>query len=272
MAFLQVDFFSYTLGMDSSMNVLLPERRHLVWNDRAQPDSPVLYLLHGHSDDHTGWIRKSVIELLVREMNLIVVMPNAHRSFYSNARYGHAYFDFLADELPVIVSNFFHASRMQSHNFVAGISMGGYGALKLALSRPEQFAGAASLSGAIYPREACEIAARAGMFTVADLYGNIDCVFGSEELFKGSENDLEALARTAAKHTRRPRLFLACGEEDPLLGETIRYENALKQTGSFKTKVVTAPGGHNWEFWNTQLVGMLQYIGIEGLGSGKHPV
>ena len=129
MALLNVDFYSYYLGMDSPLTVLLPEKRGR--KPEAAPDKkyPVLYLLHGHADDNTAWIRKSDLELLVRDHDLIVVMPSAHRSFYTNGRYGHLYFDYITKELPVIVGNFFPASARREDTYIGGLSMGGYGAL-----------------------------------------------------------------------------------------------------------------------------------------------
>ena len=125
MALLNVDFYSYYLGMDSPLTVLLPEKRGR--KPEAAPDKkyPVLYLLHGHADDNTAWIRKSDLELLVRDHDLIVVMPSAHRSFYTNGRYGHLYFDYITKELPVIVGNFFPASARREDSYVGGLSMGG---------------------------------------------------------------------------------------------------------------------------------------------------
>ncbi|WP_010272544.1 alpha/beta hydrolase [Paenibacillus senegalensis] len=190
MALLQVNFFSYILGMDSSMTVLLPEKRQQPYQSNPNKKYPVLYLLHGHSDDHTSWQRKSLIELLVRDHDLIVVMPNAHRSFYTNGKHGHRYFDFFAHELPVVVGNFFPASDKREDNFIAGLSMGGYGALKLALNFPEKFAAVGSLSGAMSPIDALIKADKNGMFTVTDFTENFKNVFGTKEEYQHTESDL----------------------------------------------------------------------------------
>ena len=168
MALLNVDFHSYYLGMDSPLTVLLPEKRGR--KPEAAPDKkyPVLYLLHGHADDNTAWIRKSDLELLVRDHDVIVVMPSAHRSFYTNGKYGHLYFDYITKELPIVVSNFFPASTRREDTFIGGLSMGGYGALKAALSCPEQYAGVAAMSAANSPFEAMKAAGT--MFSVSDLW------------------------------------------------------------------------------------------------------
>ena len=109
----------------------------------------MLYLLHGLSDDHTAWLRYTSIERYATARGLAVVMPAVHRSFYADEAHGHAYWQFVSEELPRIVAAFFRLSERPEDTFVAGLSMGGYGALKLGLHHPERFAAVASLSGAV---------------------------------------------------------------------------------------------------------------------------
>ncbi|HEY3664538.1 MAG TPA: alpha/beta hydrolase-fold protein, partial [Polyangiaceae bacterium] len=144
MASIDCKFFSETLGMASSMRVLLPEPSA---QQTARPPHPVLFLLHGLSDDETAWARFSGIERYVQTLDLAVVMPNVHRSYYSNMKHGYRYWDFISEELPNKARALFPLSPRRELSFVAGLSMGGYGALKLGLSKPESFAAAASLSG-----------------------------------------------------------------------------------------------------------------------------
>src|SRR5690606_35149889 len=110
---------------------------------------PVLYLLHGLSDDDTIWLRRTSIERYVAGLGLAVVMPNVHRSFYADMAYGGQYWTFLTEELPRVAGDFFPLSDAREDNYVAGLSMGGYGAFKWALSYPERFAAAGSLSGVL---------------------------------------------------------------------------------------------------------------------------
>ncbi len=141
MALIQCDFFSETLQLSTSMNVILPQP--------ARARYPVLYLLHGLSDDHTTWLRRTSIERYVDPLGLAVVMPAVHRSFYSDMAHGNRYWTFVSRELPALARGFFPISSSRADTFVAGLSMGGYGAFKLALSFPQRFAAAASLSGAL---------------------------------------------------------------------------------------------------------------------------
>ena len=109
----------------------------------------MLYLLHGLSDDHTAWLRYTSVERYAAAAGLAVVMPAVNRSFYANERHGGRYWDFISEELPKTVGRFFRVSQDPRDTYVAGLSMGGYGAMKLALSRPDRFAAAATLSGAL---------------------------------------------------------------------------------------------------------------------------
>src|SRR5689334_21523460 len=124
----EVNFLSETLGMRSSIYVLLPQRQ---LSDVNKPkDHRTLYLLHGHSDDHTAWMRFSSIEKHVEGLNLAVVMPAVHLSFYTDMVHGGKYWQFVSEEVPALVHNMFSLSTDRRDNFVAGLSMGGYGAFK----------------------------------------------------------------------------------------------------------------------------------------------
>ncbi|GIP34906.1 alpha/beta hydrolase family protein [Paenibacillus sp. J2TS4] len=263
MALINCNFFSYTLGMDSSMTVLLPEKRQQPHIPNPDKKYPVLYLLHGHSDDNTSWLRKSLIELLVRDYDIIVVMPNAHRSFYTDSKHGHRYFKFFSQELPVVVGNFFPASNKREDNYVAGLSMGGYGALKLALNCPDRFAAAGCLSGAISPSEALEAANRSSMFTVSDFEENFYNVFGGKEEMENTANDLFHVAdELDKKDVPKPRIYHSCGKGDPLYNTNIAFRDYMMKRTSFDYTFEESGGGHNWDFWNRELPAMLRKFGI----------
>src|SRR5215204_1145839 len=152
MALMRCDFFSDALGLSTSMTVILPQRTQAqigMASIGGDSPPPVLYLLHGLSDDDTTWSRRTSIERYVAPLGLAVVMPQVHRSFYLDEAIGNRYWTFLSEELPSVVGSFFRVSQRREDTFVAGLSMGGYGAVKWALRQPERFAAAASLSGAL---------------------------------------------------------------------------------------------------------------------------
>lgn len=130
MAFLTCDFFSDALEVGTSVSVVLPQATEGQVGVDAGAGSgppPVLYLLHGLSDDHTAWARYTAIGRYAEAAGLAVVMPSAGRSFYADEAHGHAYWTFVSEELPSIVRSFFRVSDEAADTFVAGLSMGGYG-------------------------------------------------------------------------------------------------------------------------------------------------
>ena len=153
MALLHVDFFSDVLGMCAEMDVILPERTRGqigMEGKRGEGKYPVLYLLHGMSDDHTIWQRRTSIERYAADYGIAVVMPSTQLGWYTDMQIGLPWFTYITQELPAICRSFFpNMSEKREDTFVAGLSMGGYGALKCALRAPETYCAAASLSGAV---------------------------------------------------------------------------------------------------------------------------
>src|SRR5687768_14990413 len=134
MALIHCDFFSDVLGLSTSMTVILPQAttRQIGMNGAVRADAhATLYLLHGMSDDHTMWVRRTSIERYVTPLGLAVVMPAVHRSFYTDMAHGANYWTFISEELPLLARSFFPLATRREANFVAGLSMGGYGAFKL---------------------------------------------------------------------------------------------------------------------------------------------
>ena len=190
MALLRCDFFAETLGLSTSMTVILPQATSAqigMAGAAGAEDPPTLYLLHGLSDDDTIWSRRTSVERYVAPLGLAVVMPQVHRSYYTDEVHGNRYWTFLSEELPAVVDRFFRLSRRREDTFVAGLSMGGYGALKWALRDPDRFAAAASLSGVL------NLARR---HTGG---GPLDRVFGPGPV-AGTSEDLLALLDPATAH------------------------------------------------------------------------
>lgn len=248
MALIQCDFFSETLELSTSMTVILPQQTRtqigLAGAATGPAGAPVLYLLHGLSDDHTIWARRTSIERYVAPLGLAVVMPAVHRSFYADEAHGHAFFSFLSDELPHLVSSFFHVSTRPEDTYVAGLSMGGYGALKWALRQPGRFAAAASMSGAL------DVAALVD--ERRDLFARI---FDGPP---GPDDDLFALL-AAADVATMPPLHISCGTEDPLVEGSRRFVRAAEAAGA-RVTVDFRPGEHEWGFWDDEIQQILAWL------------
>ena len=157
-------------------------------------------------------------------MDLVVVMPSVHRSFYTDMKYGAKYWGFISKELPQIVKAFFPISSQREDTFVAGLSMGGYGALKLALRCPEKFAAAASLSG---------VTDIHSLWTEHDEFKKeLSHIFGTQEEFIDSRHYRFKLSDDLKKSNKDiPALFQACGTEDFLYNDNIRFRDHLQKLG-----------------------------------------
>ncbi|GGJ07582.1 esterase [Alicyclobacillus cellulosilyticus] len=252
MALIHCDFFSEVLGLSCSMYVILPQSTHnQIGLTGAARDGkhPTLYLLHGMSDDHTIWVRRTSIERYVAPLGLAVVMPAVHRSFYTDMAHGLKYWTFISEELPAIARSFFPLSAAREDNFVAGLSMGGYGAFKLALRHPDRFAAAASLSGAL------DVAARAAAGT--EEWRNI---FGDPSRVRGSDDDLFALAERVAKSDGpKPLLYQCCGTEDFLYADNRRFMAHARELGLPLT-YEEEPGSHEWGYWDLKIQRVLEWL------------
>lgn len=251
MAHLRCDFFSDALGLSTSMTVILPQPTASqigMTGTAPQGAPPVLYLLHGLSDDDTIWLRRTSIERYVAPLGLAVVMPQVHRSFYLDGVHTGSYWTFLSEELPEIVQRFFRVSDRREDTFVAGLSMGGYGAFRLALHQPERFAAAASLSGALDLPWLQRQGRREQLMTA---------VFGGRDA-AGSDDDLiDLLGRVDA--AALPSLYVACGTEDPLIGGNRRFVEAAGDHGIDVTTSF-APGEHEWGLWDATIDDVLAWL------------
>lgn len=251
MAHLRCDFFSDTLGLSTSMTVVLPQRttRQIgMAGAGADAPPPVLYLLHGLSDDDTIWLRRTSIERYVAELGLAVVMPQVHRSFYLDGEYTGAYWTFVAEELPAIVADFFRVSQAREDTFVAGLSMGGYGAMLHALRQPGRFAAAASLSGAL------DVGAWA---QGGDPHGLLRTVAGGRSL-AGTDADLLTLL-DRADVAGLPPLYVRCGTEDELMGANRRFVERAEAVGADVTSAFD-PGTHEWGYWDRTIRDVLDWL------------
>jgi putative tributyrin esterase len=226
------------LGLQTSAYVILPQRK-------PGDNTPfkTLYLLHGMSDDESMWSRRTRIESYADAAGIAVVMPTTHLGWYTNMKSGWAkYFSYIADELPGIMRSFFAGmSPAREDNFVAGLSMGGYGALKVALARPERFAGAGVFSAAF------DVAARTEFRPNSEYWVNI---FGSSP--KGGEDDLYAAAeRLKAGGGELPDIYMWCGTEDSLIKENRRMRDRLAALG-YPLTYRESEGTHDWRWWDEQ--------------------
>jgi len=228
--------YSTSLRMMTSLVVSMPSGGKRAYD--AQ-DVPVIYLLHGLSDNHSAWLRRTNIDRYAEEAGIAVVMPEVQRSFYMDMKYGMKYFSYIADELPRICRSMFRVSERREDNFVAGLSMGGYGAMKMALRRPAQYCAAASFSGAV---------------DLERRMNGADDLMTRQELFAlvgGELSDEDNLFTLASDISAAdcPDLYLTCGHDDFLLEDNRNFIKHLNERG-ITHKYEEWAGGHEWTFWD----------------------
>lgn len=250
MALLQCNFFSEALGMPSTMNVILPENKHI-------SKYKTLYLLHGYRNDFSSWQRQTSIERYSNDYNLAIIMPNVNNSFYCNyygINNGYKYWDFISDEIIRVSRKFFNISNLREDTFVGGFSMGGFGAYKLAFNRPETFSVAISLSGALDAKNISNV-------TKID-EREVENIIGDISNIDKSENDLFYRAKKINENKKLPKLYQYCGKNDFLYDDNIKFKNHIKNL-NFDCTYVEDEGTHSWQYWDTQIKKVLEWLPLE---------
>ncbi|MDO7906602.1 alpha/beta hydrolase family protein [Paenibacillus sp. JX-17] len=260
MALIQCHFFSEVLGLSTSMTVILPQQTTTqIGLDNVQHAGPhpTLYLLHGLSDDDTIWLRRTSIERYAASLGIAIVMPQVHRGFYTDMAAGSRYWTFISEELPELAQQFFPLSRKREDNFVAGLSMGGYGAFKLGLRKPDMFAAAASLSGAL-DLSLQRTQAQSHVMPQDEW----ERLFGKGEI-AGTDNDLiHLLKQLDASSGPKPLLYQCCGTEDFLYEENRSFRQACEGT-SLELTYEEEPGAHEWGYWDMKIQRVLEWLPLQ---------
>lgn len=259
MAFIECRFFSEVLGLSTAMSVILPQQTQGqigMQNISGTGKHKTLYLLHGLSDDHTIWMRRTSIERYVAPLGIAVVMPAVHRSFYTDMVYGRAYETFVAHELPTLVRAFFPLSDEREDNFIAGLSMGGYGAFKLALNYPEQYCAAASLSGAL------DLTSRAAVVPPEDpINQDFINIFGRVSSIKNTKHDLLWAAKMLKTEGKPfPRLYQCCGDQDFLYQDNLAFRNFARKEELPLTWQEDQGYEHTWDYWDFRIQTVLEWM------------
>ena len=251
--FLEMNYPSEALRQNVSVNVILPNSACV--GGEASAPYKTLYLLHGLSGDHTSWMRNTAIERYAAKYNIAVVMPAVARSWYTDTQYGAEYFTFVSRELPEVCRSYFQGlSDKREDNFVAGLSMGGYGALKVALTYPENFAGCISLSGSL------DITRKNRPTDIREWRVNFDFAMETPLELEGSEHDLFALARRKnAEGAEFPKIYLWCGTEDSLITVNRNF-NALLNELAVKHFYAESEGNHSWKWWDLHIQNALEFM------------
>ncbi|MBO5059772.1 MAG: esterase family protein [Clostridia bacterium] len=251
MALCEFHFFSESLGLQTTAYVVIPQKSTSgeigVENNAGTDRYKCLYLLHGLSDDASIWLRRTSIERYAQKYGVCVVMPFGGKSFYTDMKYGEKYYTYIAKELPRIIREFFNVSEKREDNFIAGLSMGGYGALKIGMKECEHFCAAAGLSSV------ADLAGDASMFEKT-----LIPVFGDDLTVPDSENLLK-IAEQTNKNTNKPRIFMGVGTEDFMYAGNQKLKEKFEEL-SFDFTYRESCGAHGWEFWDEYIQYVLEWM------------
>ena len=244
---LTCNFRSAVLRRNTQITVILPtpetEEAPIAENMK------VLYLLHGLHGDESSWVRFSNIERYAKDAGIAVVMPGVGNSFYQDMAHGERFFTYMTEELPKFIQGLFPVSKKREDTYIAGLSMGGYGAFFLALSRPDLYSAAASFSGAV------DIVFRVTpmlMSPEAPKPFFVDDCFGDITKIAGSHRDIIALYEKADPETL-PRLYQSCGTKDYLYGMNTLFHKEMTRLGAKIEWKETEGMAHEWDFWDQEV-------------------
>ena len=261
MALFEMEIYSQCLTRMTELYVILPDPGKGKKNARGK--YPVLWMLHGATDDYTVWQRQTSLERYVNKAGIAAVLPSADISFYTNTD-GGRYFDYVAEELPRIVGRMFPISNEREDNFIAGMSMGGFGTMKIGFTLPERYAAMGIFSSASF------IDLMPTMEPGADprhpLYLIRELVFGEWDLSKvhGTEHDMVYLAKKASESGKPlPKVFGCCGTCDGTIStEREMFEWMKKLDNPYDCVFMESCGLHDFDFWDQWLPVFMQWLRI----------
>ena len=270
MALIQVNYLSNALARTVPVNVVLPadkvDSKTHRYAKRTKPFK-TLYLLHGMFGNYTDWCANTRVQRWAEERNLAVVMPSGDNMYYVNSLLPfNDYGAFVGEELPAIMRSMFPLSDRREDTFIAGLSMGGFGALRNGFKYADTFSRIGALSSAI---------------TVLD--PTFHPIAGDKAVF----GDLEAAAQTDKNHhvvleqlkervdageVEAPAFYLACGTQDSLMGVNRSFLADVEAAG-FEVDWDEEDRGHDWDFWDSQIKKVIDWLPLGAsestLGSGN---
>ncbi|WP_439425497.1 alpha/beta hydrolase [Oenococcus alcoholitolerans] len=240
---LTFNFFSKSLNMSTTFKMILP--------DLISDSTKILILLHGMGDDENSWERNTLLDKYLENKSLVVVMPRVDLSYYQNFAKS-AYFDFVAFEILEQMKDVFHLNTARKNTFVAGVSMGGYGALKIVLTFPDKFSACFALSPNTDLLESWqEDSSREAWFSA---------LFKDKKTFKNSDNNLFNLIKKPGTGLDKPFIDIECGRKDHFVHRCRSFYEQARKAG-FNIVFNTYPNEkHEWSFWDRSIAGIIDFI------------
>lgn len=271
MALIQVNYLSECLMRTVPVNVILPVDKLTFPGMPKREEKPykTLYLLHGIFGNYTDWVSGTKIQRWAEEKDLAVVMPSGDNMFYVNQEESHNFYgEFIGKELVDMTRKMFPLSRKREDTYIAGLSMGGYGALRNGLKYSETFGCIASLSGAMVVDHIAERTDDVPFFIDSRSFAR--SIFGDLDKAEESDKNPKWLAKKLKEEGKNiPRIYLTCGLQDSLLEANREMRDFLKEQGADVT-YVEGEGAHEWDFWNRSIKDVLEWLPLEGSQAGMN--
>lgn len=268
MAIIEVNFISKCLMRTVTFNAIIPvDKFGPQAEDAEQKPLKTLYLLHGIFGNYTDWVNGTRIQAWAEANDLAVIMPSGENRFYlDDEKSGELYGEFIGKELVEFTRKLFPLSDKREDTFIAGLSMGGYGAIRNGLKYAENFGCVIGLSAALVHDTWKDADNSAPIFTFRRSY--YETIFGEYDKVKGSDKDPKALLLKLKEEGRPvPKMYLCCGTEDGLVTANRDFRDFLNENGVDLT-YVEGPGKHDWVFWDTYIKKVLDWLPLNRTGAG----
>ena len=268
MAIIEVNFISKCLMRTVTFNAIIPVDKFGPQTENAeQKPLKTLYLLHGIFGNYTDWVNGTRIQAWAEANDLAVIMPSGENRFYlDDEKSGELYGEFIGKELVEFTRKLFPLSDKREDTFIAGLSMGGYGAIRNGLKYAENFGCVIGLSAALVHDTWKDADNSAPIFTFRRNY--YEAIFGEYDKVKGSDKDPKALLLKLKEEGRPvPKMYLCCGTEDGLVTANRDFRDFLNENGVDLT-YVEGPGKHDWVFWDTFIKKVLDWLPLNRTGAG----
>ena len=249
MALIDFKFFSEKLQVCTEVYIIMPQKSTVgqigIDSEASNEKYKCMYLLHGLSDDHTIWLRRTAIERYAAEHGICVVMPAAGRSFYTDMKYGGAYYSYISEELPRLMKEFFNISDKREDTYIAGLSMGGYGALKIALRNPENYCAAIALSPV------------ANIFN--EIFHDTEIPIFGEDLNIPDEDDIYKLVKMKNGEPNKPRIYHSIGTDDFMYDDNVKLNRIMEELDYDYTYKAIPARVHSWDLWDEEIANALNW-------------
>jgi len=256
MAIIQASIYSESLMRAVPITALIP-----VEYQSGKMPFKTLYLLHGLTGSNQDWLANTNVHRWARERGLAVIMPSCDNSYYVNGQIPkNDYGDFVGKELVDLTRALFPLSAKREDTFIAGMSMGGFGALRTAFANPDTFSCVAAYSAALHILKIDEVG-NIGAYQYADK------LFGDYQKAKKSDMNPEVLIEQIAKRAKEdkdftlPKVYISCGTKDVYYSVNTPVRDKLKKLG-FDVTWNEADYGHDWDFWDEEILNTLNWLPI----------